>query len=344
MRILTGLILASALSAGACKGQITETPTDTNGAEQAAETTASITNPVDYRFATKTEAGDILTNIDDHFGSMQKREMGVRLKNPVDPTIEKLSAQYRAAVLDFSDEEVAFLNEVVEDSRAVLAPFRGAIPDEVLFAKISNDIEGGLPHTRGNLILFSKFVMDGYLKTRESDPEKAHYELKKLFLHELHHVMSRANPERVDEYFAIIGFKRCAFTEPEDLRLSRLTNPDATAYHHYAPVEIQGTDGLIPYLRVSSAYDADRGGSMGSYMNFALLRVDVDNGKCTATNETPQFVAPVPDFMELIGQNTGYIIHPEETLSDNFVHYVLKTEGLPNPEIPEAVAAFWKTF
>jgi len=184
-------------------------------------------------------------------------------------------------------------------------------------------------------------MFDGFMATRKSDPAKAEKELTKLFLHELHHVLTRANQDKMDAYFALIGFKPCAFVEPAKMREMRLTNPDAPEYGHYAPVSVQGTDGLIPYLSVTGAYNPDIGGSLGSHMDFGLLRVSVKDGRCEAADVTPQFISPVPDFMDLIGKNTGYIIHPEETLADNFVHYVMKTEGLPNPEIPEAVGAFW---
>ena len=43
----------------------------------------------------------------------------------------------------------------------------------------------------------------------------------------------------------------------------------------------------------------------------------------------------VPEFFTAIGRNTGYIIHPEEVLADNFVFLLTGHEDLPNPEIVE---------
>jgi hypothetical protein len=45
----------------------------------------------------------------------------------------------------------------------------------------------------------------------------------------------------------------------------------------------------------------------------------------------------VEGFYEQIGRNTGYIIHPEETLANNFVHLMTGKQGLKNPEIPEKI-------
>jgi hypothetical protein len=40
-------------------------------------------------------------------------------------------------------------------------------------------------------------------------------------------------------------------------------------------------------------------------------------------------------FFEQVGNNTRYIIHPEEILADNFSYAVLGKTGLPNQEIVE---------
>jgi hypothetical protein len=39
------------------------------------------------------------------------------------------------------------------------------------------------------------------------------------------------------------------------------------------------------------------------------------------------------DYFTRIGRNTGYIIHPDEILADNFVHLVFGKEGLDAPRI-----------
>ena len=39
--------------------------------------------------------------------------------------------------------------------------------------------------------------------------------------------------------------------------------------------------------------------------------------------------------MEQVGNNTDYIIHPEEILADNFALLVLGEHNMPSPEIPQ---------
>jgi hypothetical protein len=47
----------------------------------------------------------------------------------------------------------------------------------------------------------------------------------------------------------------------------------------------------------------------------------------------------VKGFHEQIGRNTGYIIHPEEVLADNFVLLVRRETDVPSPEILERMDA-----
>ena len=52
-------------------------------------------------------------------------------------------------------------------------------------------------------------------------------------------------------------------------------------------------------------------------------------------DEKPFLLEPTEakGFQEKIGRNTRYIIHPEETMADNFVFLVFGQKNLPNPEI-----------
>ena len=43
----------------------------------------------------------------------------------------------------------------------------------------------------------------------------------------------------------------------------------------------------------------------------------------------------VPDFLRPIGQNTGYVIHPEGVLADNFVMLVIGKKKPTTPRILE---------
>ena len=69
------------------------------------------------------------------------------------------------------------------------------------------------------------------------------------------------------------------------------------------------------------------------------MAIDRKSAKATLKDGKPLLLKPdaVEGFYEQIGRNTGYIIHPEETLANNFVHLMSGKKGLKNPEIPAQI-------
>lgn len=286
-----------------------------------------------FRFAGLQAGGDVLAAEDRYTAQMQPREAGIRGQDASITGFEEVKPLYRADVMTWSDEQKNALRQAVAEVMPRVNLIDDKLPSEVLLVLTGTVVEGGLPHTRANAIIFAGGgIPDGL-------------GLQGLFLHELHHVLSRANRPRHDDYFAIIGYEPCVFEEPASLRATRLSNPDAPTYDHYAPVAVEGVegaDGVVPFLYATGDYTGE--GLMPSYFGFGLLPVAVEGGVCTALADTVEgLLAPetVPEFAALLGGNTGYVIHPEETLADNFVAWALETPDLPSPDIPQAVGAFW---
>lgn len=283
-----------------------------------------------FRFATPAEAADLLTRDDLYTAQVQAREAGIRARDASATGFDDYADDYRADVLEWTEEERIALTVAINSTLSKVNGIDSLLPDEVYLVKAGSVVEGGLPHTRGDAIIFA----GGGIPSGNN--------LTALFLHELHHVLSRANEDLHDDYFALIGFEPCAFEEPTNLRLARLSNPDAPVYGHFVPTELPGANGVIPFLHASRNYDGS--GALPDYFGFGLLPVSVEGGVCTATIPSPTgLLAPnqAPGFLEALGGNTGYIIHPEETLADNFVFWAMDREGLPTPELPEKVGEFW---
>ncbi|GGY56614.1 hypothetical protein [Parvularcula lutaonensis] len=297
-----------------------------------AEEIAGVTDDgVVFRFASPELAATVLTAEDEYTAVLQPREIAIKALDASVTDWGGLAEKYEADLRAWTEAD----KEALRASIAAVLPKVNEIdqwlPDEILLTYNGIGVEGGLPHTRGNLITFGA-------GTDLEDGEG----LRALFLHELHHVMSRANWDRRDDYFALLSFEPCAFDEPAGLEVLRLTNPDAPLYEHYMPVPVEGADGVIPYLFTSRAYDGT--GTLGDYFGFGLLPVSADGGACIAEASDPSGLlqpGQSPEFLAKLGGNTGYIIHPEETLADNFVHWGLDRQGLPTPELPERVGAFW---
>ncbi|NNU14785.1 hypothetical protein HK107_00425 [Parvularcula sp. ZS-1/3] len=282
-------------------------------------------------FASPAEGAAVLTAEDEYTAEVQAREAGIRAQDASVTTFQGYAPLYEEDVQEWTDEEKDALREAVAAHQDVLDLLDGLLPDPVLLVKTGSVVEGGLPHTRANAIIFA----GGTIPSGDG--------LQSLYLHELHHVLSRANTDVHDAYYGLIGYRPCEVEEPEGLRAVRLSNPDAPVYDHYVPVDIVGADGVLPYLYATRDYDGE--GVLGNYFGLGLLPVSVENGTCSTVVEGPEGLIPpqdVPEFLQTLGGNTGYIIHPEETASDNFVFWAMEREGLPTPDLPKKIGAFWE--
>jgi hypothetical protein len=193
-------------------------------------------------------------------------------------------------------------------------------------------VAGGLPHTRGTTIVFAG-----------GDLPPSDEALQRLLLHELHHILSRHQTGRLDAYYRILGFAPCELVLTEELTQVRLTNPDAPTYDHYLAVDAEGHDGVVPFIHATGPYQAGSDTALPDYLGFGLLPVAVEGGTCTPVAGIDGLLTPQdePAFLKAIGRNTNYIIHPEETLADNFVIWALGGDAVPDPEIPTAIGRFW---
>lgn len=280
-----------------------------------------------FRPASQAEAIDIVTADDAYMRNLTPADLSIRLQSRDGGTTTQLKSQYAAGVTAWSEPETARLEAVVarnKDKLATLAPW---LPEQVLFIKGSRAIDGGLPHTRANAIVFGPA-----LPTSDAN-------LDSLFWHELFHVLSRhASRTTRESLYALIGFERCEkVTLPPALRGRNVSNPDVEdgAY----TVEVAGPAGpidLMPYLTASpERYDPAKP-AFPSYFQLVFLNITRGpQGACTLVTATgePSILAPgavqAPLFAK-VGRNTNYVFHAEETLADNFAYLMTGRTDLPD--------------
>ena len=189
-----------------------------------------------------------------------------------------------------------------------------------------------LTDTRGTAIMLPK------PRIQKMKPDA----LDRLLLHELFHVLSRNAPELRRDLYRIIGFHVCdPMALPPAMADLKLTNPDAPLID----CRIELTDDgeacwAAPILYSSSAtYDAVKKPPLFQYLTFRLMKLEEHDGRWRplVKDGDPALIDPAQSksFADQIGQNTKYIIHPDEVLADNFVFLVMQTEKLPSPEIIE---------
>ena len=295
---------------------------------------------VTISFASVAEGTRLLTSRDDFVERMSPFDRAARLKTDKDVSERQYLEFVGQNVLDWNDAEKQKITSAFQGILSTLEAMALPFPEKVLLIKTTGKEEGGAAYTRANAIVLPQ----AHLKAPAAG-------IQKKICHELFHIMSRANPGLSEKLYAAIGFSKCnevAF--PPELKLRKITNPDAPRNDHCIRVKVGVREQWAIPILFSSAekYDMDRGGEFFNYLQFQLLLVERPNDGPTVRpmvdGQKPRLLGlhQVSGFLEQVGKNTGYIIHPEEILADNFALLVLGQGNLPSPEVIEKIQAILK--
>jgi hypothetical protein len=242
---------------------------------------------------------------------------------------ERFAAEMSATALAWMGPERRAFDKVRSQLGAFIAAMRWTSPSPILLVKATDRLMNGFPHTRGNAIVLQESMLQQML---------ASVDVMSYFMaHETFHVLSRANPALREELYAAIGFRRCASVEmPAPLARLRLTNPDAPENRHTIAVRWAGRSiEVMPFVHFPTD-NIDARGGFGAQMRTSWLPVERRGGRCAVRGAEER---PAPEelegFYDQVGQNTGYLIHPEEILADNFAFLFRKPEKLASPQILE---------
>ncbi|HEV7928035.1 MAG TPA: hypothetical protein VGR14_21975 [Verrucomicrobiae bacterium] len=285
-----------------------------------------------FAFATIQQGREILTNRDDFVLALSPFDRAARMKTDQRVSEKDYLDFVARNILDWDVGE----RELVQSALAQLQPRLDALalpfPESISFIKTTGAEEGGAEYTRGTAIILPQSELK---KTQRAN-------LRDTIAHELFHVLSRKNQALKEKLYAVIGFQPCGeIIFPPELAERKLTNPDAPRNDHCIRLKM-GDESLwaVPILFSKSArYDVARGGEFFQYLNLQFLVVErKDEGpsaKAAYDSSHPRLLSAgqVSGFYEQVGRNTGYIIHPEEILADNFKLFLLQQKNVPSPEI-----------
>jgi hypothetical protein len=278
-------------------------------------------------FASAAEGRRILSRRDDFVRRLSPFDRAARLKTDRDVSQRQYLEFVRRNVRGWDAAERQKTASAFRGVRKKLEATGLPLPKNVLMVKTTGKEEGGAAYTRANAIVFPGPML--------KQPKAV---IQKIVCHELFHVASRANPGLRERLYGAIGFQRCGEAEfPRALRPRKLTNPDAPRNDHFIRVKVDGRERrAVPVLFADSAkYDTARGGEFFNYLRFKLLLA----GGAKAIRRQLVDLSEVTGFFEQVGKNTGYIIHPEEILADNFALMVMQKPKLPTPEVIERIRA-----
>lgn len=209
------------------------------------------------------------------------------------------------------------------------------LPREVLLIRTDGRESANQPHTRANAVVLPA----SFNQQQFTDAE--------VLAHELFHVVSRNQPELANRLYDLIGYDRVGELEwPAAWLPLRIANQDAPFDHHLMRVKIAGRDTTVmPVVVTSSTRLPPAGGNtLLELMQPRLIEVIPGAGpqmtKPVLRNGQPVWFDPetTPDFIAHLGGNTDYVMHPDETIADNFM-FLVSGRAVKNPQLLRRIEA-----
>ncbi|MEM6964590.1 MAG: hypothetical protein AAF573_07485 [Bacteroidota bacterium] len=247
-------------------------------------------------------------------------------------------------VLDFSKEEMEFVNGVFKEAYALCNKVSTNIfPKEIKLIKTHGNHYGdGAYYTRESCIVIPKNELE--------KPNRENF--LETMLHEISHIYTRYHPEKRKALYELIGFKslgdRSNLLIKDGLNDKILLNPDGINFAYF--IDLKERDGR-PYSAVPIIFSKEKAykeykKDFFQYLDFSLYKIRINHSArviSDAEGNSTVKMNDVPDFFEQITDNTDYIIHPDEIIADNFMYVVLRgKKGGLNQEFSEAGLALLK--
>ncbi len=288
-----------------------------------------------YEFADAKKGTELLMSNTEYYNNMTKADLEYRMQKK-DATLEEYIELVEKQVLEFTKEEKELIDTAMKRIEDILVREGYTLPetDTINFVKTTMKEEGDVAaYTHKNDIYFGEDMLNYYLTT----PEHAETYFPALILHELFHCITRNNPDFRRDMYEIINFTIAEkdFEILPEVRERMISNPDVGNCDAYATFTINGEkkDCYVLYLTTK---DFEKEGER-FLDNAATYIVPIDSP------DTLYTIEEVEDFWTVFGDNTSYVIAPEECLADNFYCAILfeekeyKDVEWPNPEILEKI-------
>lgn len=296
---------------------------------------------VSFLGADAARAAIVDDSLEPYFDKLQPLEMAAKTGSPVPgQTLQQMRAEcrrrYQAGVLEFTEEEKDALQRCVSELHPVLEksyPLVASTPWS--FIKVSDIIEGGLPHTRGGHIVLSSSVARRFALLGDGDDVL--WGMAGLLAHEQLHVVQRAHPDLfAGLYTETWGFlrapriERCAWLEEH-----QVVNPDAVDCGWVFPIrEGEGVRYIWPLVVLADTAWAPR--MPRDFRTIAVQVERTDDGfrVRVGADGKPLFrdLWQEPDYMRAFAPST-YVFHPNEAAADLFARIVtfeaLRDGGAP---------------
>jgi len=290
-----------------------------------------------------------------YFDKLQPLEMAAKTGSPVPgATLDEQRAEcrrrYQAAVQEFTAKEKEDLTWYVSRFQPVLEkqyPLVAKTPWS--FIKVSETIEGGLPHTRGPHIILTSRTLPRLAAAREQAPENtALYFEGAVLVHEQLHVVQRAHPDLFARLYSDQwGFQRATNIEGCPWLVEhQMLNPDAVDCGFVFPVmQEKGIKYIQPLLVL-----AKTGPTPVMPRDFRAIAVVVDPVEGgfrvrMGKGEQPLYTEldRVPEYArKVLPANKNF--HPAEAAASVFAHIFTLDAFRPEDQVPPDTAKLEEAF
>jgi hypothetical protein len=270
------------------------------------------------RFASVAQGRAVLGTVDEWMPLTSELQRASTLGRTPPVSVEEFRAFSEEAVLAWTEAQQLRWRQALERLAPKFAALRVPLPPEVLLISTNGRDAHNTPYTRGHAVVLPLAGL----------PDQAEADVY-ILAHELFHVVSRHAPALATRLYATIGFESAApLRWPAAWLPQRIANPDAPFDRHLMHTTFEGRPVALMPLLVARRADLKAGESFFSVMQVRLLEVtpgDATRPTLPVTNDgQPVWHTPeqVPDYLARLGGNTSYILHPEETMADNFAFVV----------------------
>lgn len=287
------------------------------------------------RFADHDEGAKLLLSNTEYYGSLTQNDINYRLQK-TDGTLEELKEYASKQVMDFSDAEKDVITQYLGELEAVIEERGYHLPDagEIVFVKTTG-LEEGMPaaYTHGTQIYFTYGLLQAITGSPYANPSSMRYYLA----HELFHCLTRSDKEFRAAMYDIIHFKteKEDYVFPEEISEQIMANPDVEHHNSHAEFTINGEKRECAVICTVPPFEK-KGDNVFSVMETKLVPVDTLSEMYDSRD--------VPDFNDVFGMNTDYVIDPEETMADNFAFTLVywPERSYLTPDIMEKIDAYLK--
>ena len=271
-------------------------------------------------------------NTENYFEQVKVLDMKIQMNATSRGDRTTLLKDYKShlqnSVLAWTEEEKEFVSAVfIKATKLITAISDDILVDDIMLIKCNMNHYGkGVYYTREKAIV----IPVNSLRNQGAD------DFMQTMIHEIFHIYARYNPKKRDELYKRIGYTSIDPPKMPDVIESRiLLNPDGVNFNYAISVTEKRTNKEItamPIIYSKMLNFTPKQTDFFEYLQFSLFAVEDGVLQTSRTGESTIRIKSLDGFFEQIGNNTQYIIHPDEILADNFTLICLSND---DPEILE---------